>query len=135
MWGERFRGSIITAQNAQAREDADKYFAAGMPADEVSDLINKKGNAITITTGIWEKGSEKIVDYFVWNGPQPDGFNPELTFIRGDLEKPAPKTLNDARGLYISDYQNHLEKEWLKELRKRYKIKVNKKLLKEIPDA
>jgi peptidyl-prolyl cis-trans isomerase SurA len=35
--------------------------------------------------------------------------------------------------MYISEYQNFLEKEWLKELRKKYKVKVNKKLLKSIP--
>ena len=132
MWNERFRGSIVVALDTATREEAEKYFAAGMPAGEVGDLINQEGKAITIKTGAWEKGANEIVDYFVWNGSVPEGFNPELTFIRGDLEEPQPKTLEDARGLYISDYQTHLEKEWLKKLRNNYKIKINKKLLKQI---
>ncbi len=45
---------------------------------------------------------------------------------------PEPKTLDDARGLYVSDYQKYLEENWIKELRKKHKIKVNKKLLKTI---
>jgi peptidyl-prolyl cis-trans isomerase SurA len=88
---------------------------------------------VEIEEGAWEEGANDVVDYYVWNGKKTSSFNPELTFIRGDKIPPEPKTLEEARGLYISDYQNHLEKEWLKKLRKKYKIKVNKKVLKSVP--
>ncbi|MFV0267944.1 MAG: hypothetical protein ACK5HT_12495 [Draconibacterium sp.] len=45
---------------------------------------------------------------------------------------PEPKLLDEARGLYISNYQQYLEEKWLKELRVRYKVKVNRKVLKTI---
>jgi peptidyl-prolyl cis-trans isomerase SurA len=35
-----------------------------------------------------------------------------------------PKSINEAKGIIISDYQNHLEKEWLTELAKKYPLKV-----------
>lgn len=132
-WEERFKGWIITCKNLEIREEAEKYFEAEMPVQEIEDLINKDEKAIEIESGAWEKGTNSIVDYYVWNGGKPAGINPEYAFIRGDLVPPEPKTLNEARGLYISEYQNFLEKEWLKELRKKYKVKVNKKLLKSIP--
>jgi peptidyl-prolyl cis-trans isomerase SurA len=132
-WEERFKGLIITCKNSEIREEADKYFEAEMPVQEIEDLLNKEEQAIKIESGAWEKGTNSTVDYYVWDGPKPSGFNPELTFIRGDLIPPEPKTLEEARGLYISEYQNFLEKSWLKELRKKYKVKVNKKLLKSIP--
>ncbi|MFW6310025.1 MAG: peptidylprolyl isomerase [Prolixibacteraceae bacterium] len=135
MWKERFKGSIITAENDSVRQEAEKYFASGMPNQEVTDLLNKEKQLIEIKEGAWEKGSNPVVDYYVWNGPSPDDFNAELTFVRGDLIPPGPKTLDEAKGLYISDYQNYLEKQWLKSLRKKYKIKVNKKLLKTVEDA
>ena len=46
-----------------------------------------------------------------------------------------PKTLEEARGLFVSDYQKYLEDNWIKELRKKYKIKVNKKVLKTVKGA
>jgi len=131
-WGERFKGLIITCKNQETRQEAEKYFAAGMTATEVEDLLNKSEKQVEIEEGAWEEGTNDVVDYFVWNGKKTSSFNPGLTFIRGNKIPPGPKTLEDARGLYISDYQNYLEKKWLKKLRKKYKIKVNKKVLKSV---
>ncbi len=135
MWGDRFKGSIITCENADVRAEAEKYFSVEMQNSEITDLLNQDGNQIQITEGAWEKGTNPVVDFYVWNGSEPDNFDSGLTFVRGDLIPPEPKTLEDARGLYIADYQNYLEKEWLKQLHKKYKIKVKKRVLKSIPDA
>jgi peptidyl-prolyl cis-trans isomerase SurA len=132
-WGERFKGFIITCKNVETREEADKYFEAEMPVQEIEDLLNKEEQAIKIESGAWEKGTNSTVDYYVWDETKPSGFNPDLTFIRGNLIPPEPKTLEEARGLYISEYQNFLENNWLKKLHKKYKVKVNKKLLRSIP--
>ena len=131
-WEERFKGMVVTCKNDSVREEADKFFAAEMTVPEILDMINAKENLISINEGAWEKGANPVVDYYVWNGPKPNNFNSELTFIRGDKIPPQSKTLDEARGLYVSDYQKYLEEKWLKELRAKYKITVNKKLLKSI---
>ena len=132
MWEDRFKGMIVTCKNDSVREEADKFFAGEMPVSEILDQLNKTENLISITEGAWEKGANPVVDYYVWNGPEPNNFNSELTFIRGDKIPPEPKTLNEARGLYVSDYQKYLEDQWIRELRAKYKVKVDKKLLKTI---
>lgn len=133
MWEERFKGCLVSCDNEETREEADQYFEAGMNNDEILSLINKDQPKITITDGAWEKGSNPVVDYYVWNGAKPADFDENTTFVRGDKVPPAPKNLDEARGLYISDYQNHIEEMWIKELRRKYKIKVNRNLLKTIP--
>lgn len=135
LWDERFKGIVVTCADQETREEADKYFASGMSSEEILDVLNAESEKITITKGAWEKSSNAIVDYFVWDEKEPDNFNNELTFIRGDKIPPEPKSLEDSRGLYISDYQNYIEKNWLKQLRKKYKITVNKKLLKTLLGA
>jgi len=40
-----------------------------------------------------------------------------------------PKLLEDARGLYLSDYQSELENKWIKVLRSKYHYTVDKKVL------
>ncbi len=132
LWEERFKGMVVSCKNDSVREAADKFFAAEMTVPEILDELNKSENLISINEGAWEKGANPVVDYYVWNGTQPADFKSELTFVRGDKIAPEPKTLDEARGLYVSDYQKHLEEKWIKELRAKYKIKVNKKLLKSI---
>ena len=42
------------------------------------------------------------------------------------------RNFEDSKGLVINDYQNIVEKRWLEELRKKYPVKVNEVLLKQI---
>jgi len=43
------------------------------------------------------------------------------------------KELEDAKGSVINDYQIYLEEQWIAELKKRYPIKLNKKVFKSLP--
>lgn len=135
LWGDRFRGLIVHCRDQKTRDDVDKYFAAGMEKQEVLDMVNATEEKVTMEEGAWEKNSNPIVDYFVWHGVKPEGFDELLVFIRGDKVGPEPKTLAEAKGLYLSDYQNYLEQQWIKNLREKYKIKVDKKLLKTVTNA
>ncbi|WP_319503621.1 peptidylprolyl isomerase [uncultured Draconibacterium sp.] len=133
MCGDRFNGHIITCKDVSVREEAENLFGAGLNADEVLEHINSdEEELISIETGAWEEAQNPVVDYYVWNGKDPENFDSAITFVRGDIIKPEPKTLDDARGLFISDYQDYLEEQWIKELRNKYKVKVNKKLLNSI---
>ena len=131
-WSERFKGSIVTCEDPAVHEQADKLFASGMNEEEVLEHLNVEGEVIQIESGAWEEGDNPVVDYYVWNGPEPEYFDSRTVFVRGDKVAPEPKTLDEARGLFISDYQEYLEKQWIKELRSKYRIKVNKKVLKTI---
>ena len=48
------------------------------------------------------------------------------------IVKPQPKKLEDVKGLVIADYQDYLDKEWVKELRKKYEVKINRDVLSKI---
>lgn len=135
LWHERFKGSVITCESLEVREKAEDLFGAGMAVDEVAENLNTEQEVFQFKTGAWEEGRNAIVDYYVWNGSEPEDFDSTITFIRGDKIAPEEKLLNEARGLYISEYQNYLEKNWIKELRGKYKIKIHKKLLKTIAGA
>ena len=42
------------------------------------------------------------------------------------------RSFEDSKGMVINDYQNVVEKRWIEELRKKYQVKVNEVLLKQI---
>lgn len=46
-----------------------------------------------------------------------------------ELLLPRNKEFNEAKGIITSDYQNYLEKKWLEELNKKYKITINESVL------
>ena len=43
-----------------------------------------------------------------------------------------PKTLNEARGYAVADYQDFLEKEWIKELSNEFKVVTKQDVLKKL---
>ncbi len=131
-WGERFSGLIIKCETTEVRNLAEQYFSEGIPCEEVQEIINTDKELIKIERGAWEPGTNPIVDYYVWNKKLDSTFDPELTFVRGKIIKPQPKSLDEGKGLFISEYQDHLEKKWVKSLRRKYKIKTNRRLLKKI---
>jgi len=61
---------------------------------------------------IWEKSKDSI--------------GLKKYFEANKLEKYANMQLETAKGKVISDYQNYLEEEWVKELHEKYKVKFNK---------
>lgn len=135
MWDERFQGWVIQCKTQDEKDFIDQVFSEDDQIDkeELLDMLNSQFiNTTLVEKGIFAKGDNSIVDYLVWDSPKPVGFIDGFTFIRGDKISPQPKTFEEARGQYISAYQTYLEEELIKSLRKKYKIKVNKRLVKKI---
>jgi peptidyl-prolyl cis-trans isomerase SurA len=45
---------------------------------------------------------------------------------------PSPRTFNEAKGLVMNDYQAWLEEQWIKELRKKYPVTIDQRVLADI---
>ena len=73
-----------------------------------------------------------MVDYYIWSGPKPTGFNEATTFVHGKIVSNEQKTLKDAWGLYSSDFQEQIEKEWIESLKAKYPVQINTKVLKKV---
>lgn len=132
MWDERYRGVIVKCSNPEIRNKVEDRLGEGVPVSEIYDLTGFSPNMVSIEEGVWSKGENPIIDFYVWDGPKPANWVAETGFVQGETVMPEPKTLEEARGFHISDYQQFLEDEWIRELRSKYRIKINKKALKNI---
>ncbi len=68
----------------------------------------------------WEEGA--------LSQSEPDPRGRSIKFIKIEKILPAAiKTLEEARGYAVADYQDYLEKQWVEQLREEYEVEVNKK--------
>ena len=51
-----------------------------------------------------------------------------LVHVKEDMA-PTPKSLDECRGAAIAAYQDHLEQEWILELQRKYRHKINREAL------
>ncbi|HEY6504407.1 MAG TPA: peptidylprolyl isomerase, partial [Chitinophagaceae bacterium] len=55
-----------------------------------------------------------------------------FTYIVKVYTTSSPRTFNEAKGLVMNDYQAWLEEQWIKELRKKYPVTIDQKVLADI---
>jgi peptidyl-prolyl cis-trans isomerase SurA len=134
-WNDRFKGWIIQAKDPETRAKVEILLnEKEVSKQELTDLFNSiSENNIQLTDVAFEKGGNPIVDYFIWGGTKPSGFDETTTFVHGKIVKNELKELKEAWGLYSSDFQEQIEKEWVDSLLKKYPVSINQKVLKKIP--
>lgn len=125
-----FRGIIANCTTEEVLKEVRKSVKR-QPETEWVKIIRETFNndstlQVKIIRGPFKAGKNKYADYVIFKTgekPEPiEGF-PVMGAI-GKLQKKGPDTYEDVRGLVTADYQNQLEKEWVKQLRERYTYTV-----------
>lgn len=85
-----------------------------------------------VESGVFRQGQNEYVDKVVFGigDFKPMEGYPYVNVVGRVLKK--PESIQDVSGDVAEDYQNYLEKEWLKRLKSKYKYKINKKALKTV---
>ena len=98
--------------------------------------FNKKSESVRVQSEIIDR--EELDPDLEWmKNSVAEPFRPEgrdVTMIKkiSEIIAPKRKTLDEARGYVIADYQDFLEKEWVASLREMYEVKVNEEVLSSI---
>ena len=137
-WGERARVSIYTlkSDNPELLLKV-RDFAAQKPADAVLKEFNEKENVLTVLEKTFEKGKNKDLNY-IWKAgsltnAKTDPVTKTITFTKvEEIIPPTPKTLDEARGYALADYQDYLEKQWLEKLKTEYPVKIDEAVFKNL---
>lgn len=133
-WNEpKFKGYVFLATSDSIMKEALAYAPAISnldPAEFTSGMRSKFGNDIRIERVIASKGENPIIDYLAFDGPMPETANSKWK----SFASPAPRIITnpeeaaDVKGAVVADYQAKLEQEWLEELHRKYKVKINRKV-------
>ncbi len=149
MWGERLEADIIILNDPATEENV-----RGMISVAVDKKMSLKEigldtmSGVFVQSGIYAKGDNDFIDKIAWkeglsesmplakfNGLYDGRSHNESSIIFAhvkSLRAPEAKQLNEARGLVTSDYQNYLEKEWIRLLKEKYTVVVHEEVLEDI---
>lgn len=129
LWDERWEGSYYKCPNKDIYNKVSKIINKRNFGKKITnkDLIDQFGENLLIETGVFSKGDNEIIDKMVWK--VKNQASSSFVIINGKLQEPTPKRFEEAKGTVISDYQEYLEKEWIKKLREKYNIKVHQEVL------
>jgi peptidyl-prolyl cis-trans isomerase SurA len=137
MWPERADAVVYTCKDAKiaskTRKMVSKREKKNYKTDDILKAINENSQLnLQVEEGLFAKGDNELVDKQTWQ----KGITPDMPSADGAVKfieyrrilEPQPKALSEARGIITADYQNYLEQEWIKELKKKYQVNVNREV-------
>ena len=135
-WDEpRYKGYMIYAKDEKVAKAA-KQIIKTANADSVMSYINQRINVdsvqyVKVEKGLWVAGKNAAVDKYGFKNKTAE-YTPSEEFPVvvpvGKIIK-APQEYTDVRSQVTTDYQDHLEKQWVATLREKYPVVVNEEVL------
>jgi peptidyl-prolyl cis-trans isomerase SurA len=139
MWDERIDATMYLCSDAENASMVVDLLHQGSDDSTINATVNEKTRiGVQIRKGKFSREDDPALEAVPWG----EGISP-ITEFNGtyyvvnthEILSPQVKTLAEARGIITSAYQLKIEEEWLRELRKKYKYKVNHKVLDQVKSA
>jgi peptidyl-prolyl cis-trans isomerase SurA len=136
-WKDRAKVTFYTVKSKDEKLlKAIKKAAQKGKAEQVKTTYNKENAVVQSNDGTYEKGKNKEVDEMKWKvGSVSKGYSKEDVFYFTKIESitsASNKTLEEARGYVVADYQDQLEKSLIATLRQDYKVEIKEDVLKKL---
>ncbi|RYD51800.1 MAG: hypothetical protein EOP52_06345 [Sphingobacteriales bacterium] len=139
-WEDGFEGTVLRFGNRPAAEEAVKMMASGLDSARQEAILTRFNQpntppAVTITqqgTFEWSRFPDFTRQQLSVGKPSPIKANTDGSYTVVYMKKPVAagnqKTLAEARGYVVAEYQDALEKAWNERLRQQYPVKVDNKV-------
>lgn len=135
-WSDRVDVVIATAANEDYAKKALKMMKKGKSEQDIKKALDKDGKKnIIFTKGTYNTNDPKLPSNLKIEQGVSEIYSHNDAFHVIDIKAVLPagiKTLEEAKGNVINDYQNEIEANWIDSLYKRFKVDVNKKALKKV---
>ncbi|GGD84103.1 peptidylprolyl isomerase [Planktosalinus lacus] len=144
-WNKRVKALMASTANADYAAQIQSLLENNKTEEEIKEALNsgeqtnvifkydlfELGNSVLPENFEFKEGVSKVYDI------GSDDHTNSSQFIVFKVDEVFPEThkkLDEIRGKVMSDYQNHLEEQWMQELREKYNVKINKKAVKKLND-
>ncbi|MFB6259088.1 MAG: peptidylprolyl isomerase [Flavobacteriales bacterium] len=137
-WKERLDLTYYSCKSKEAAQKVKGMLEKGKDQKKILKALRKgKTLPCRMDSGRFEKKDRAFLEKIWGEKGVTELVRSKGKFFVGKVHEvvpPQPKSLKEARGLISSDYQDHLEKQWVKKLRDKYRIEVDKELLHSIAE-
>jgi peptidyl-prolyl cis-trans isomerase SurA len=132
MFPTRYDADLYSCANADVAKQVRSLYKKGKRGTDMTTVVNDiSALNLTIENGLWSEQDKPFLKGNMLPGLSPN-YEVDGRVVIADLRAvvpPSPKPLNDTRGLVTAAYQDQLEKDWIKALRAKYPVVVNKDVL------
>ena len=136
-WKKRATAAIASCTRSEKANLVQKLMSEGKTVNEIKELVNEGATIhVLFHSGDYEIDSRKLPKGFVIKEGVSKVYSDDSKHFSvvnvAAILNSSPKELNDVKGKVISDYQNYLEKQWIKELHNKYKVAIKKRRVKKL---
>lgn len=139
MWDHRVKAMVVTCHRKDNVGQIKDLMRNGIENDSLRSFIKENKSQASSRVAFYQKGDNVNVDATQWlegtiaeYSSSVDNTTQIIKIL--EVRQPEPKTFREAKGLITSAYQVEIEKEWLEQLREKFDVTVNEKLLNKVKD-
>ena len=135
-WKDRVEAEVYSSTSESDVKAAREQLLKGKDAAAIKEKLNTKEKvSIMEKSGTYEQDSNALPKQAVWKTGISDVIKDGNYYyvVKTTKVLPAgPKTLEEAKGRVVNDYQQYLESTWVDELKKEFTVKVNRDVFEKV---
>lgn len=135
-WSDRVDVVIATSANEDYAKKALKMMKKGKSEEEIKKALDTDSQKnIIFTKGVFNTNNPKLPANLKIEQGVSEIYSHNDAFHVIDVKSVLPagnKTLEEAKGNVINDYQTEIEANWINSLHKRFKVELNEKALEKV---
>lgn len=143
LWPDRVVGSVVRSSNLKNVKKVRKLWIKGYTNQMIDELLNKTKQNVIFSNGEFALGESPLPQSFTITPGVESGVKSPISKVIEEnnsfyvvnvkeFKPQSQKSLEEAKGQLISDYQTKLEAQWILELKSKFDVNVNQDIFQKV---
>ena len=134
MWKHRVKAMVVTCHRRENVNEIKDLLVQDLTVDSLRAYFKENKSQASLRYAFYQKGDNVNVDATEWKegtvADYPSSVDMTTQLVKiCEVRQPEPKTFKEAKGVVTSGYQAELEAQWLEQLREKFPVTINEKML------
>lgn len=135
-WNTRVEAIVATAPQEDDIKEVVNMFIKGEEVESIKEKLNTNGKQkVIFTSGTMDADHQALPNNFEFKEGVSKVYSQNNVYYVVKVTKLIPesfRTLDEARGMVINDYQQEVEQNWINNLKSKYEVTINKDVLRKV---